>query len=384
MAKSLDAKLWALRNSRATYLGCAMAFLFGAFLWPLNWWPSSLAGGMSQRPFTAGIWQECIATSLIAWGAYVWRASIRRLFRPQFTYIRAPLMLAMAPLVIARSREVGIADRHGLSIDLDFRYAGRTALDDLYNPISPCPFAVASDVALCRFLGEPGHRSSRLRVVPFVKITGHLNVMVRKVADGNALEFADVGALRGQKIGVFKDSVHEDYLDYLGILTTIEAVEMTSVLDSYRSLQTKRIAGCVLWEPHYFAFEKDPDVGLISQLASYEWYLYLVTRDETAAADEDAARRILAALRDAASHCQLSKNRPQVVNACAAYLHTEFTGIDSDGLNRLLDLDQHTFGVPGDAADRERVEKRLDALVEKGGHVAIGASKVKLAMWKGL
>lgn len=380
---------WRFFNSRLGFGLIVLFMVVAPFVWQPDWplFPSkvTLGSSLNGHPFTSGVLQSSVAALLIAWAAYIWRVKIRRFFQPQLIYIRAPLMLGVAPLIIARSRDVGIWERHGLNMDLDFRYAGRKALEDLYSPDNPCPLAVASDVALSTFLGHKDYRDSHLSVIPFVRIKDHLKIIVRRNNRDGSLEFSRVGDLKGKRIGYYPDSVHNDFLDSQEIFDTSVMVELTSVMDCFRTLvvEPRGVDACVLWEPHYHAFKDIADVGIINDTDAtpYEWFLCLVAKAEYTKTNEAVAQKIVWAMRDATAYCEVDRNHQSVIRDCASFLHTEFTGITRDGLETLLNRKQHEFGVEEILVP---FRNKLMTLIEKGGDTAVGANNLAQSLWEGL
>ena len=385
--------LWKFFNNRLAFVLFLFSFLASLLILPVVWtapwpWVMWVAKAARKHPSTYGFLHSTIssltASLILAWAAYIWRVNIRRFFQPQIIYIRAPLMLGVAPLIVARSREVGIWDKHGLNMDLDFRYAGRQALEDLFKPDSLCPIAVASDVALSRFLSKPENRSHKVKVIPFVRIEDHLKIVVRKNGDGQ-LEYAKPGDLKGKSIGYYPDSVHGDFLAKLEIFDEQMMKSKNTVLECYHALAVSReVEACVLWEPHYYAFTKFNDVGTVNNIdpSPYKWFLCLVAREDYTRHNEQVAAKILWAIKDAADYCQSEDHRPSVIRDCASFLHTEFTGIDEEGLRTLLNKNHHVFGV--DDLLKPFGEK-LSALIDNGTQqLRFGAATLQRSLWKSL
>jgi len=365
---------WRFFNNRLAFFIVAASLLFGSFVdrWNVT---SRYSGYWQANPFSGGLWQECLGGLLLGWAAYLWRVNLQHFFQPQLIYVRAPLMLAAAPLIMARSRDLGIAERHGVSIDLDFRYAGRTALDDLFSVRNSSPFAVASDVAICHYLFEAPNR--RIRIMPFVKLQDQIRILVRRDPSGNP-EFKNVADLVAATVGLSPDTIHSDFLTELLPGFTGRTVNQESVLASYRELASKTVDAVVLWEPHYQAFANTPEIAILETKQPYEWYLCLVARD---LGNSHLARRLSEMLFEASAFCRDPKNRAELIKHCASYLHTEFTGIDTEGLGKLLDTKGHLFGVDTACSD---FGTRVDKLAAKGGAIGVGASHVRNAIWQGL
>jgi hypothetical protein len=182
----------------------------------------------SSTGYPQNIW----ASLIVAWGVYLGRNWIRNWFRDEITYIRAPMMFAIAPLILVRRR---IGQQYGLNVDLDFRYAGKQTLEDVFS--GECFFGVASDVALCSALtkaAEAGTARS-VYVLPFVRIEDHLKLLVRKNEDGTS-SISHVTELIDKQIGYCPDSIHDHFLAAHGLEPNMfSTYEMTNVLDGYRN-----------------------------------------------------------------------------------------------------------------------------------------------------
>ncbi len=335
--------------------------------------------------FFIGTLQSIVAAVLFAWAAYLWRVEIRQILELRKIYIRAPIQLGVAPLIVARSREIGIWERYGLNIDLDFRYSGKDAINDLYEQVNPPDLAVASDVALCLFLGKKEDPNKELHVLPFVQIKDHLKIIVRKVSTENSKEqkYSTIGDLKGRKIGYYPGTVHEDFLKDIQIFQEENMQSMKSVLDCYRALISKVVDAVVLWEPHWFAFTEFGDVEIIDKTEGdpYEWYLCLVAMQKYTQRNEQTAQKILRSMKDAANYCQLEENKKRVIRDCASFLNTEFTGINDKGLEILLEKRQHKFAVEDSIPS---FSKKLNKLIGKGGIIGKGASGLTHSLWEGL
>ncbi len=383
----------AFRTAIASFLNSKLAFaltIILAALTTLLRQPEFLipaAEALKQHPFASGVLQSSLAAIIFTWAAYLWRVEIRRIIQTETTSIRAPLQLAVAPLIVAKSRELGIWERYGLNMDLDFRYAGRETLDDLYQPASRTDFAVASDVALCVFLGGGKQNpQEELQVIPFVHIKDHLKIVVRRKKqppESPELEYGNISQLTSKKIGYHPGSVHDDFLSELKIFEQAQMVPMRSVLDCYRGLSSNQVEAVVLWEPHYHAFEKFQDVGIINNVedSPYEWFLCLTATKKYLREHEHIARKILPAVKDAAAYCRIDGNKSKVISGCAAFLNTEFTGLDQKGLEDLFTKQPLGFGVN---EVLPAFKDKLGRLIAKGGDIAKGANALTHSLWKGI
>ena len=321
-----------------------------------------------------GFWQSLGASMLVVWVGFTFRVPIRRFFQPHVTYVRAPLMLGVAPLIIARAE--GIWERHGLNMDLDFRYAGKDALDDLQD--DRCPFAVASDVALCSFLGR--ERDQRLYFMPFVRIDDQLRFVVRK-NNGNP-EYQGSVDLMDKPIGYYPDSVHDHLLYKLGLFDPKNVKAMTSILGCYRALAVERsVEACLLWEPHYRAFTNFEDISTLNddRMRDYVWFLCLAAKRDYLVAHRETAQRVLMAMRGATGSCR--GRHDTIVTQCASFLHSEFTGIQLEELHAILDERNHDFGV--DSSVPPLLHKLNDLKSGLEG-IAFGAGSLRDSLWPGI
>ena len=365
---------WKIFNSKLAIILVLVVFGFLPIVFPSSFLQQLPLLNFLIEHLTPDFWQNLIAAIIIAWSAYIWRVRIRRFFQPRVTYVRAPLMLGVAPLIIAKTE--GIWEQHGLNMDLDFRYAGKGALDDLLS--GKCPFAVASDVALCTFISK--NIGYDLSLIPFIRIEDHLKIIVRKKDDTPEYETSD--ALRGKKIGYYPDSVHDDFLNELGLFNPDLMSPMTNVLDCYHALAVSRnVEACVLWEPHYHAFMRFNDLHILNDRedSPYVWFLCLVAKKDYTLANEEIARRILMATKTSAQYCQ--SHQSIVIEECAAFLHSEFTGISVNELEKLLVAHNHYFGVDGNII---LFINKLNKLGKKGGLTAFGAGTLINSLWPGL
>lgn len=389
-------------NSRRAFSYTLISAIIASIVWLSDIYrPAflvSVAEGLGKHTFLSGILASSIAALLLAWVANIWKVEIRRFFQPQITYIRAPLQLGIAPIIVAKSREVGIWERYGLNMDLDFRYAGIETLDDLYKKDNPTDLAVASDIALCSFLVKRNNPEKELQIIPFVRIEDHLKVVVRKDPRTGELEYTKTRELGGKTIGYYPESVHGDFLEYLEIFDKVKLEKMKSVLDCYRALisgkignvesgeadkTTEAVDAVVLWEPHYHAFKEFKHVGIINESDNklYEWFLCLVATQKYTKRNAYIAQKILAATKEAAAYCQLEKNKTRVLKDCASFLNTEFTGLGYKGLEELLGKNQHEFGVEELIG---RFRTKLDGIAKKGGDKAIAVGRLRDCLWEGI
>jgi hypothetical protein len=353
--------LWAYLPNRISLNGCS-TFLID---YPFKGFAEAFLGGVA-----------------VAWAAYIWRVPIRRFFQPHVLCIRAPLMLGVAPLIVAKSKEVGLWEKHGLNVDLDFRYAGASALTDLINTNSHVQAVVASEVALCKFLGD--NRQIRVRVMPFVRLEDHLKVLIRK--DKNKAEYEKLSDLKGKNIGYFKDSVHDDFLFQQKIHNSTTGASLfpkKTVMDCYHSLIMKKdIEACVLWEPHYRAFTNMENICSVKNDSSveYSWFLCVVALADYVESNEQIALRLLRAILQSVDYCKGSRHNDKIIQECGAFLHTEFTGIDKENLDELLKEEKHHFGV------KENIEKYRNKLMDinkRGNEWADGAAELMMerSLW---
>ena len=371
---------WRLFNSRTAVIIFTVCVVF----WPIIRSLMPLAHhspSMFARIMAWGVTQSIFAGAVISWWAFTFRFAIRRFFQPQITYIRAPLMLAVAPLIV--SRKAGIWESHGLNMDLDFRYAGESALQDLLK--GDCEFAVASDIALCAFLTQ--NTEVKLKVIPFVKITDNLKVLVRQ-EDNEQQQIKSFEDLQeaGRKIGYHPDSVHDDFIEkFLTGISKDNRIKVDSVLDSYNRLSAKRntdtIDACIFWEPHYRAFQDFKGIKILNEGndPDYKWFLCLVAKEEYIASNKIIAERVRLAVEGATNYC---KNHPgEIIDGCKAFLHTEFTGVGEKELKEIMDKQHHHFGI--DDNSNEFYEK-MGNFARTGYTNEFGAARLRESLWDGV
>src|SRR5258708_6762746 len=174
-----------------------------------------------DHSFFTGCAESIGAGLYLAWAAYLWRVWLKRVFHARDVTILAPMQIATAPLIIAKAKP--ISEEHDLRLEVDLRYAGREALESLGS--DPTKFAVASDVALCLFL-KPDEKEL-LWVLPFVKITNHLKLVVKRDSSINTIE--DLRKSTG-KIGYYANTVHHHFLiDELKIPNNEEAPRLANL-----------------------------------------------------------------------------------------------------------------------------------------------------------
>jgi hypothetical protein len=159
------------------------------------------------NPFVQNYIVEMYAALLIIIGTYCFRNYIKRfldrLFSPTLVRVRLPLMTATAPIILGLERHIW--REYNIDLILDWRYAGRNAIEDL----AAGDIAIASDYAVVKYLTE--RPTENLAVLPFVVITDHLRVVVR--AQNSAATPSDIPH---GLIAYYKNSVHEAFLQGLG------------------------------------------------------------------------------------------------------------------------------------------------------------------------
>ena len=312
----------------------------------LDWWGKSILWGF---------WASVFAGVMLASAAYIFhglRVRIIRLFQPHAITIRAPMMLGVAPLIIAK--KYGMWDYQVLNADLDFRYAGAKALEDLMR--GDCTLAVASDIAICKFLGKKENQGRELRVMPFVRIEDHLKVLVTEKSQLTTIQ--QLRDLTPKKIGFYADSVHEDFLRVLQLCPkpSDEMIPANSVLECYRNLcvtnvASEQLSACVLWEPHYHAFgeKRFPNLRVLNKgepaKDAYRWFLCLVATKSYTEDHPQTANRILLTMRRAVEHCADTHKLPEIAKECAASVLSDFTGIGEKELVELFEEHMHIFDI---------------------------------------
>jgi len=307
-----------------------------------------------------GYWAEICAGLTLTWVAYLYQRKLRQLFGfSDIITIRAPLMLATAPLFV--SKKLGIWEQHNLELDLDFRYAGVSALDDLFS--DHCDLAVASDVAAAAFISNPTNNQFFISVLPFVKIENHLRFIVNK-----SKKIKLLNDLTGKKIAYLKDSVHTDFLKAVEteINSKLILEERENVMECYNSIYMDEVDACILWEPHYSALQKNSKMELLDHSSSainYTWFLCLIAKQDYINLNPVIAKNIFDAMRKAVHRC--AGNPQDIIDSCLTYLHPEFTGLKHAELKKLIDLNKHQFGI--DANIKAAYLKKLTSLKSFGG-----------------
>ena len=155
---------------------------------------------------------------------------------------------------------------------------------------------------------------------------------------------------------------------------------MTSVMECYHALvdpaEAKHVDACVLWEPHYRAFQGKYGMRLLNDETNYSWFLCLVAKETFLVERDRTARNMLAAMRTVTRRC--NEEPAAVIKACVAYLQTEFTGVGTAELEELLYKGKHHFGVDDNV---DGFMARLKELGEKGGAVGSGAVTLATSLW---
>jgi ABC-type nitrate/sulfonate/bicarbonate transport system substrate-binding protein len=302
---------------------------------------------LKTSQFIFGLLQSAFASLIVVWAAYIWRLRIKKIFQPNISYVRAPIMLGIAPLIVGQKK--GIWEKSGINLDLDFRYAGKSSLENLLN--GDCQLAVASDIALCCFATT--HTKFDMSILPFVRIIDHLKFIVRKKDNPEIKNFND---LECKRIGYFPNSVHIHFLNSLELYDTQYLVKFENILKCYHALlveedPAKKIDAFLLWEPHYGTFFNfSSSTSIVNDTRDldqrYEWFLCLASSREYTNRNAEYATRILSAMKEATDHCR--KKMAKIAEDCITFLHTEFTGVEIDELERLLKwneaMDQYPFG----------------------------------------
>jgi ABC-type nitrate/sulfonate/bicarbonate transport system substrate-binding protein len=311
------------------------------------------------RTFTQisiGVWCSIIAGIIISWFIYLFQSQIRRLFGLSKTLtLRLPLMLASAPFLLAK--KFRLFEKHNIDLDLDFRYAGIGALSDLNNNI--CDLAVASDIAIARFMNE--NYSFSVYSLPFVKIKNHIKILVSKNS-----EITEISMLNNGTIAYIKNSVHEDYIEFLETekKIAINTIEAKGVMECFKMVIENKAKACIFWEPHYLSMENIFDLVPLDCQLTYEWFLCLVAKTEFIHRNTSLARQLFYSLKEAANICENDHTR--VAENCITYMHPEFTGLDKDQLNSILvneRIDSHFFGI--DSTLKKEYLSRLEILFDR-------------------
>lgn len=327
--------------------------------------------GFVKSSFFIGFLSSLSAGVLFAYLAKRFKSRIKKWFLPPtLLHVRAPLMLASAPLFV--SKTLSSWEERDLDVDLDFRYAGANALQDLHD--NRCQFAVASEVALASFLSDTKKVPYSVRVMPFAQIEDHLKFVV---PEKSHIETVD-GLKEGGRIAYLKDSVHNDFLRMCD-LAQAELKDKRNVMECYYAMVggNPEVDACVLWEPHYRAFNNRYGMRLLSDKVSYTWFLCLVAKDEFVNENPHIVRNILGVMRAVTERCE--EDHDAVINACLAYLHTEFTGVGKDELRELLNKGKHHFAIDSNVVS---YRNKLEVLMKS--YPGAGRLWEPISLWPGL
>lgn len=299
-----------------------------------------------------GVWGGLITSLLFSWTIYVFRYAIRKLFGLSKSFvIRLPLMLASSPFILAK--KFHIFERNDLEIELDFRYAGIDALSDLQKGV--CNLAVASDIALIRYMGE--NYDFKVYTLPFVKIKNHIKILV---AD---LSITDINGLSDKTIAFIKDSVHEHFIDLLckKFCIEIKRIEADGIIDCFTLVSENKAQACIFWEPYYLSMEKLFHLKPIEIDLSYEWYLCLVAKNDFIRRNSAFEKDVFESLQSATIKC--NTDHVNVAKTCITYMHPEFTGLNEDSLDKLLDGEKsHSHDFSLDSLMKKNFLLRLKSL----------------------
>ena len=118
---------------------------------------------------------------------------------------------------------------------------------------------------------------------------------------------------------------------------------------------------------------------LLDDDVCYTWFLCLIARDKFLKEQDTVRRNMLSAMKTVTRRCNQEPDK--VIEACVAYLQTEFTGVGNGELRELLDKGKHHFGVQDNV--KEFIE-RLQQLGAEGGAVGSGAVMLRTSLWPGL
>jgi len=373
-------KFWTLKNRwhKGKWLFGLFSVLF-LFLLPYRRYLDLPTWPFIDTQIYLGFVESLVASLYLALAAYLYRQNLKAIFHSRDIQILAPMQIASAPLIIAQR---SIAADHDLRLRLNFRYAGREALAQFGSGYFK--FAVASDVALCLFFGQ--NKSERLQVLPFVKITNHLKLVVRYNSDIQSIEQLKA---TGGKIGYYANTVHEHFLlNHLNIAVASRLCDLKNILECYDALWADDpIEAFVLWEPHYAALSASArkSIRILDDPATnYDWFLCLVAKEEFLSSEPQIAKRILAMVTESCEVCEndrIDNNSSVVVEECFAFMLAEFTGITKESLRSLAGQNFEFGFARNRAAYMNRMTKLNDVQALIAG--ATRFSDVKY-FWPGL
>lgn len=314
----------------------------------------------------------------VAWLGFLFRFKIKKFFGFFDPIIaRIPLMLSCAPLFVAMKFKIW--EQNDLEVDLDFRYAGVGALEDLKN--NKCHIAVASDVATVAFMDKlkGAETDYCIQVLPFVKITNHLKIIVKQ--DSALINLSD---LKNKNIAHLAASVHDDFLRIVERnidinIKTLNWIAKEDIMKCYHALISGEVDACILWEPHYLALKKY-NMRILEDFKnlenSYTWFLCLIAKEKYIDEHPNVAKSIYNVMKSATERCSNSSN--DIIDSCSLYLESEFTGLDDTGLREIIDIGKHHFSV-GQQMRKDYFIK-LDTLQNDYGF-GIGKLKRVDALW---
>lgn len=289
----------------------------------------------STMQFAMGIWPEVVASFFIGWFIYLYQKWIKENFlTPESLTIRVPLMLGSAPIFV--SQKLRYFEDERINVDLDFRYAGIDTLEDLKK--GKCQFAVASDVALTTFLSISNNFNFKIYSLPFVKITGHIKILVEK---GSGI--VNLNDMQGKKIAYIKDSVHHHFFEKVMRKDNnlqCEPIEKLTIMECFREVIYGDADACIFWEPHYLSMKNNFGLVEIDFNQSYQWFLCLITTQEYYNEKKNLHKRMFKALKKAVNECEKDKN--MAASGCYDYMLEEFTGVSEHQLLSLLNEPQQT------------------------------------------
>jgi hypothetical protein len=308
-----------------------------------------------------GVWGGIFTSLLFAWIVYCLRFWIKREFDISSSInIRLPLMLGCAPFIIGK--RYYLFEKNEIDINLDFRYAGISTLEDLEQ--GHCDMAVASDIAIINYLNRGW--GVDFCTLPFVKIKNHIKVLTLDKSIKSASD------LTGKKIAYVADSVHQDFLKDLNIKSEF-LVEASRIIECYMLVVNNQADACVFWEPYYLTMENTFNLKEVELDIAYEWFLCLVAKDSYIDNNRKIGKSIYDSLVHSVARC---KDAVNISENCITYMHPEFTGLNKEDLVSLLEDDErnsHHFQINVDM--RKEFIKRLHSLGAKGYKYADNVEK---------
>ncbi|MCX6175363.1 MAG: PhnD/SsuA/transferrin family substrate-binding protein [Ignavibacteriales bacterium] len=282
---------------------------------------------------------------------------------PKKASLGHPLMVACAPIFLARSKDLW--RKHFLRMDVESTFAGLEALQKMPNDVPY--FAVATDVAIVHYLYKYGEQSKFKALRPLVKVKGKIKIMTddisavsSSVGDTNSSVTSTSSQVQSfdtpltsakfnpkEDTLILPDTVHEGFLLHLmkdfsevskqKVKSQSRLKETNSMLDMVNIVHRAQIKQWLLWEPHYMPVieaKMFQEVKPADMTEKYEWTLWLVA-NEVAWEKTELLRRLEGCLREVLLQCRILSSE-KLAELCYPYLFSDFTGLTRKHIENIL------------------------------------------------